>query len=310
MGYDDHDPYDPWQSQVRRQQAQQRAQLQQQQRQRQLLERQRQQAMQQARLAKLKVYTDASVVIQRAWRQYRAQQQFEEQDDAAYVITDFVRRYTAVIKAKNIVASLRKLNQLHRDLSALITSFQANMSGYRHMLLFNDSVEKLIFKLDEIQHYRSAFVRAKRKSIVKDAQDALKVSDQLVKTMRRKLKIIVKVLRRAVDAKKSYTYDDAARVVQRVVRALPAVRAAKLDLHRLRVLRDAEQEVAQLHAQLVEKLIRLQAQAYATMDTSSDAVVQARAQTLLDKTTTEYDGLLQVSWPHPDGPDSKRSKTT
>ena len=235
---------------------------------------------------------------------------FEAQDDAAFVITDFVRRYAAVTRAKNILASLRKLKQLHHDLTALVASYQANMRGYRSMLLFNDSVEKLIFKLDDIKHYRNNYVRSKRKSIVKDAQDALRVSDQLLKTMRRKLKVVVKVLRTAVDAKKSHAHDNAARVVQRVIRAIPAVRAAKLDIHRLRMLRHGEQEIAELHAKLVNKVLRLQAQAYATMDTSSDAMVQARAQALLDKTTTEYDGLMQVSWPVVNlEPESKRSKT-
>eukprot|EP00045_Choanoeca_perplexa_P013676 m.155643 g.155643 ORF g.155643 m.155643 type:complete len:340 (-) comp16422_c0_seq5:4203-5222(-) len=309
-GYDDYDMYDPWQSQARQQQAQRRAQQQQQQRQRKQQEQQRQLALKQARLAKLKEYTNACIVIQRAWRRYQARVQFEEQDDAAYVITDFVRRYIAVRKAKNIINSLRRLKQLHRQLDELVENFQTNMRGYRNMLLFNDQVEKLIFKLDEVQHYRNNFVRAKRKSIVNDAQDALKISDQLLKTMRRKLAVIVKMLRAHVSTKHTHTRDAAARVIQRFLRALPGVRTAKRDLNSLRLLRAAEQEVASLHAELATKLLRLQAQAYATMDTTEDSMVRTRAKTLLEKTTTEYDGLLQVDWPQSTlEPESKRSKS-
>eukprot|EP00730_Choanoeca_flexa_P012054 TRINITY_DN3109_c0_g1_i1.p1 TRINITY_DN3109_c0_g1~~TRINITY_DN3109_c0_g1_i1.p1 ORF type:complete len:345 (+),score=107.99 TRINITY_DN3109_c0_g1_i1:142-1176(+) len=310
--YDSYDPFSPFGSRGGRQHLYERQRAEEQRRNQ---ERKRQLAAKKARQAKLKQYNDAATKIQQAWRAHHAQQVFEQQDDAAFVITDFVRDYAAFVKARKVLASVRKLNTLHKQLHDMIDEFQSNMRGYRHLLMFNDQVEKLIFKLDEIQHHRSSFVRNKRKAIVKDAQDALRVSDQLLTTMKRKLAVIVAVLRQRFQARKLATSQKAARVIQRFIRGVPLIKAAKQARRDLSALKRAAEEVACLQAQLVTKLQALQHEATAVMDTSSDEWVTSRADAIQDKSEKLLSSLQAIQWAYVEDkaaavtqPSTKRSK--
>lgn len=211
----------------------------------------------QRRMALLKKYTSAATVIQRAWRDYRNKMEQEEKNNAADVITRTVRRVAGIVSARKIIKSLKKLQELEVKLAKLVADFTATMRGYRALLFFVDAVEKLMIDTDSISHHRSQYVRLRRKSLVTEAQRALRIADVLQNTMRRKLKLIVDVLSKGVKEIHKEREHQAARVIHRFLQGMPKIRQAKEVVKYMRKLQVSEHKVKQMKQQLLATLREL-----------------------------------------------------
>lgn len=244
----------------------------------------RRQKQQERRARNLKRYNDAAIVIQRAFRAYSARRLEEEQQDAAFVITDAVRRAGAVRQARRITASLQRLHSTRNGIRDLRREFEARPAGYRHNLFFVDQLEKLIFSLDAVSTHGSPFLRAFRKSIVNEAQVGLSFADVVIKTMRRKATTIQRAVRRYLAHGAGEREDAAARVITRVVRAAPEVRKARAEAGVMEQLRSKRRRLSTLHREytkelqaLVDELEGLHAQGETGRSLQAEAMREARA---------------------------------
>jgi hypothetical protein len=118
----------------------------------------------------------AARCIQRFWRAYRERKQAElakVQHAAALVITRAMRSFGPILQAKKIVASLRALRDIRRQVDA-VDPATAIRSATRGISPFEDALEKLILKVDLVDSFGNATVRAARKAVVLHANERLK----------------------------------------------------------------------------------------------------------------------------------------
>ncbi|EDQ91303.1 uncharacterized protein MONBRDRAFT_23563 [Monosiga brevicollis MX1] len=302
--FDDEDQYvaDPWAVQRQKQQLRRQQELAaQQERERQLrLKRQQQQQRQQqvkARHAQLRAYNEAATIIQRAWRRHSAQVQAEREAHAAAVVTRCVRRVAAALRARRVLDSLRRLAEARKQLDELASDFTSTMRGYRALLMFTDQVEKLILRLDAIPHHRNDYVRARRKAIVRDAQQVLRLADVVLHTFNRQATVAQRAFRAWRMRHQATARDQAARVVTRCVRNAPAIREAKAVR---RDLAQMQEQLAALRSLEADYQRSLQEMAKLTQRLSNQhrselaaAVAQHAATTRAQRTSA----LAQASWP-------------
>eukprot|EP00043_Microstomoeca_roanoka_P004776 m.51757 g.51757 ORF g.51757 m.51757 type:complete len:459 (+) comp12647_c0_seq1:220-1596(+) len=196
----------------------------------------------------------AATTIQRAYRAHRQIKLEAAKQEAAFLITRTIRAVPAIRRAKKIVASLQKLRHLQDELSELTAAYQRRPFGYRNTLLFVDTVEKLILRLDEISHHRNDFVRQRRKDIVQEAQRSLKYADCVMRMFRHKAAFLVKTLRAYVSQKHMSQQSAAVQVIQRVMTGLPKVKQAKRVRAALSDVRSTFSELKVLREKYLEAL--------------------------------------------------------
>eukprot|EP00055_Hartaetosiga_balthica_P002406 m.3868 g.3868 ORF g.3868 m.3868 type:complete len:445 (-) comp2137_c0_seq1:75-1409(-) len=202
----------------------------------------------------LQKYTKAAIIIQRAFRAHLAAKLEAQREEAASVITRTIRAAPLVKKAKKIKMSLEKLAVLRSKLNETVRAYYEHPQGYKNNLYFVDQVEKFIFQLDDIQHYRNDFVRSMRKQIVKEAQAGLSYADIVSKTFRRSLKVIVNALRTHISSKREDEEARAAYVIQRFVRDAPKIRRAKEVSSAIKQVKSAEDSLRQARAAFLQAL--------------------------------------------------------
>ncbi|KAJ2469697.1 hypothetical protein GGI02_003333 [Coemansia sp. RSA 2322] len=122
----------------------------------------------------------------------------QQQKQAVNTIEDYILGARNARRAKDALSSLRQLHmveqeldairkQYNRQLSDMQLSFVADKSGNLRLafnrdnapfLAYQDVLQKLLFKLDEIPSHGDEVVRAKRKAVVVKIQDTLDALDQ------------------------------------------------------------------------------------------------------------------------------------
>jgi hypothetical protein len=210
-----------------------------------------------------------------------------QRDAAARVITNCVRAYPKVIQAKKIQKSLRQLAIFRGRLARIISTFQRNPFGYRANLYFVDQVEKIIFQLDDVPHYRNAFVRAVRKQIVTEAQAGIAYADVVMKTLTRKARKLSHIVHNYLVSKDTQHREQAARVIQRTVRAYPQVRQAKQVRAALSALAAQNRELA-----AAAKAYKDAVEAAKLAMAESKAVLSSTNNTLLSAYMAECEALV------------------
>lgn len=261
-------------------------------------EKQRQRQLEQRRKKLLqRGYNRAAATIQRAYRAHLAAKAAAAREEAAFIITDVIRAVPLVRQAKKVAASLSKLRSLEQELRRMTEAYQQRPWGYRNTLWFVDQVEKVIFKLDEVQPHGSEFVRHCRKDVVREAQRSLRYADCVMRTFRRKAQVLARALRSHVKRHTQAVQDDAARVVQRVVRGVPKVQRARRVREALHTVRAELAHVEELRARYVDALSSAAAvlQHYSDDDSGvcEDDVLRAKVAQLQSLVTHDQSALLR-----------------
>jgi hypothetical protein len=253
----------------------------------------RQQAIQEKQ-RRYKQYHDAATVIQKAFRAYKQRQQQVLKAQASLVVTRAVRRAGAVRVPKLMAASLRTLQEKQAQLQQTVSSFYSAPRGYRNVLQFVDTVEKLILSLDEVPHYRSEFVRGQRKSLVKDAQAALRFADVVQRTQTHKAHVIATWWKAAHSTRVTEQQTVAAQRIATFLRAVPLIQHAR----RVRATL-AEVKAKQAHLETLRKQYLAALNDTATfLDTQTDSSTSSTTldtiqKELQDTVTTDITALTQ-----------------
>eukprot|EP00911_Craspedida_sp_UC1_P002285 UC1_evm1s1730 len=260
------------QQQQQQQQQQQRF-LQQQQRQRQLQLQQQQLQRKQRQAEKRKLqafqharYTNAAAIIQRAWRDYN----MRRRNAAALVIMRALRDNVAISHARRITTSLQALEVQRARVNHLAGEYMRAPWGYRANLKFVDTLEKLILSLDAISTYGDAFCRAVRRSVVSEAQTALRYADVVARTQVR-----------------------AARTLQRKMRAVPVIRRAKEDARALCEIRNKRRRLHELRDAMASQLRALDYEVDA-LPADTDDAFELKARTK-NESATILRALMETS---------------
>ncbi|KAJ2491897.1 hypothetical protein IWW37_001869 [Coemansia sp. RSA 2050] len=123
----------------------------------------------------------------------------QKQKQAVNTIEDYIMGVRNARKAQAAMTSLRKLHAIEKELDAIREqynrqihdtqlSFVADKSGNLRLaynqdnkpfLMYQDVLQKLLYKLDEVPSGGDEIVRAKRKAVVVKIQDTLDALDQL-----------------------------------------------------------------------------------------------------------------------------------
>ncbi|KAJ2019448.1 hypothetical protein GGI06_002531, partial [Coemansia sp. S85] len=123
----------------------------------------------------------------------------QKQKRAVNTIEDYIMGARNARKAEAAMTSLRKLHAIEKELDAIREqynrqihdtqlSFVADKSGNLRLaynqdnkpfLMYQDVLQKLLYKLDEVPSGGDEIVRAKRKAVVVKIQDTLDALDQL-----------------------------------------------------------------------------------------------------------------------------------
>jgi len=228
-----------------------------QERQEELLRQKRAKATRQARANAFKKYTKAATVIQSAYRTYLERKEKRAKNEAALVIAKFMKRVAGFVEGKKVLKSLTQLNQVRLSLEEISNEYKSNPFGYRKNLLIADQTEKKILSLDAIDTRQLPFIRAARKIVVLGGQETLRFADVVLKTLNRKAAIIQAWWTQRNNVEKSEKMESAARVVTKVIRAIPKVKSARLEAEAMRVVREQKRELEQLRQEYGRKLRKL-----------------------------------------------------
>eukprot|EP00041_Stephanoeca_diplocostata_P040470 m.1639585 g.1639585 ORF g.1639585 m.1639585 type:complete len:437 (-) comp36704_c0_seq1:152-1462(-) len=113
----------------------------------------------------------------------RSKELQEKQAAAAFVVTRAMKRFCAVKQARKIAQSLRRLQQLTLDMNVIAPRGVPPPTDTKQRLLVEDTLEKIILKVDLVDTYGSLLVRANRKRLVVDANERLRRLDESGPTM-------------------------------------------------------------------------------------------------------------------------------
>eukprot|EP00049_Salpingoeca_infusionum_P010869 m.187174 g.187174 ORF g.187174 m.187174 type:complete len:407 (+) comp14770_c0_seq1:203-1423(+) len=274
----------------------------------------RQQAIQEKQ-RRYKQYHDAATVIQKAFRAYKQRQQQETKAQASLVVTRAIRRAGAVRVPKLMAASLRTLQKKQAQLQQTVSSFYSAPRGYRNVLQFVDTVEKLILSLDEVPHYRSEFVRGQRKSLVKDAQAALRFADVVQRTQSHKAHAIATWWKAAHSTRVTEQQTVAAQRITTFLRAVPLIQHARRVRATLAEVKAKQAHLATLREQYLAALndtatfLDAQTDSAASVSSSPSPTLDTIQKELQDKVTADITALTQAT-KTPEQPTAPKDSTT
>lgn len=132
----------------------------------------------------IKKYTEAVVKIQRRFRLFLK----KREKQAATILLRAFRRSIAKKQARRVFLSLRSLRSSSCAFRELTEKYRTALQGQQDLssvafrklsLIQQDSLEKLLLKMDNISIYDNSFLRSTRKSIVSDIQRALQDVDNV-----------------------------------------------------------------------------------------------------------------------------------
>ena len=132
----------------------------------------------------IKKYTEAVVKIQRRFRLFLK----KREKQAATILLRAFRRSIAKKQARRVFSSLRSLRSSSCAFRELTEKYRTALQGQQDLssvafrklsLIQQDSLEKLLLKMDNISIYDNSFLRSTRKSIVSDIQQALQDVDNV-----------------------------------------------------------------------------------------------------------------------------------
>jgi len=277
---------------MRRRQKEEYIKRQEQERQQELLRQKRAKANRQARTTAFKKYTKAATVIQSAYRSYMERKEEREEDEAAFVIARFMRRVAGFVEGQKVLTSLSHLNQVRQSLEQLSDTYKANPFGFRNNLWIADETEKKILSLDAIDTRQLPYIRAARKRVVIGGQETLRFADVVSKTLSRKATVIQAWWMQRNNVDKEEKLESAARVVTKVIRAIPKVKRAQLEVQAMRAVREQKRELVQLREDYGRKLRKLIGD-IDRVRCSTESVEKLRKETKSDA-TMDLKGLLRV----------------
>jgi hypothetical protein len=148
----------------------------------------RRQQIEQARQRKIQAFRKKMTLkklnlIQKWWRGILQQRRLKREQAASVVITRAMRRFIAVKHARNIANSLRQLQVLTSEMDAIAPANAPPPTDKKQRLLVEDTLEKIVLKVDLVDTYGSLLVRSRRKQLVVETNNRLKKLDESGPTM-------------------------------------------------------------------------------------------------------------------------------
>lgn len=149
----------------------------------------------------LKILSKYCTKIQRWWRDIlekrRADEELKRKEEdllklkhlqqkqaaAAFVVTRAMKRFCAVANARRIAKSLKRLQELTQEMNTVAPRDVSPPTDTKKRLLVEDTLEKIILKVDVVDTYGSKLVRRNRKRLVVDANERLRRLDESGPTM-------------------------------------------------------------------------------------------------------------------------------